>query len=600
MVGSCFGENRGPLLRHIRVRDASVNAVPVEDVAEVLAGYESRFKEFADAFADGQYVLWIGSGVSRHQMPPVSDVVRDVIELLRANVDSEDVNCAYRGALTKVLKLSSLSQKQRDALDLATPVTEWAVKDELIRSLTEKYSQVLGVRVHGKTADYLLWDGMNVPGTYGNPAKPTGVEHLCIGILMLEGVADSAVTSNWDGLIEKAVSELSANPDRMLRVVVDAEEFRLPEARSTLIKFHGCAVRAVRDENKYRPLLVAREKQISGWSVQPQNQYMASKLQSLLAERSTLVLGLSVQDANMHTMFATSAQNLARHWPVKPPALVLAEPELHSRHELALQLIYGDDFDEHEDDIVKDAVLGSYAQPTLLALVLWTLTEKLAGLIDYAEATGLATLDLNRLKNDLRAARTTFSLFVGTDTETFIDRLIKTVSGTMSMFRNGTSENCERMYTPLTNAPISRAVTGEDFPTATFGRFAVALSLLSRGHHLQDWQATPDATTSAVTVTAPGSNRRVFIVRDGRESAALELSDQFDQTDQNVVLIHADHDTKRQARTSGAKYGRSASAGNPASTGRIGAVRFTIEELLDGVTSADDLYTDFKMEGGFQ
>ncbi len=65
----------------------------------------------------------------------------------------------------------------------------------------------------------------------------------------------------------------------------------------------------MRSENqaKYRAMLIAQEKQISGWSERPENAYMRNKLQALLGERNTLVIGLSVQDANMHTMFAASA-----------------------------------------------------------------------------------------------------------------------------------------------------------------------------------------------------------------------------------------------------------------------------------------------------
>ena len=65
------------------------------------------------------------------------------------------------------------------------------------------------------------------------------------------------------------------------------------------------------------------------------------------------------------------------------PGLVLSEQTLQSHHELALQFIYGDDFYDNEDDVVSSAVLGSWAKPTLLALVLWTLTEKLAALTGH-------------------------------------------------------------------------------------------------------------------------------------------------------------------------------------------------------------------------
>ena len=38
-------------------------------VAETLAVLETRFAGFAEGIADGRYVLWLGSGVSRDRLP---------------------------------------------------------------------------------------------------------------------------------------------------------------------------------------------------------------------------------------------------------------------------------------------------------------------------------------------------------------------------------------------------------------------------------------------------------------------------------------------------------------------------------------------------
>lgn len=567
-----------------------MNPPPADTTSDVLAGFESRFTEFADAFATGQYVLWLGSGISRDRMPPVPDLVRAVVELLRSKIDPTDPNCRFRAALTKVLALSSLSHETKAALDLTVPVAEWPVEGDLVRSLVNNYSQVLGVRVANEEPDYLMWTGLDVPNTYGNRDIEPDVEHLCIGILMLEGVVDSAATSNWDGLVEKAVHELCPDADQVLRVVVDSEDFRKPSGRSDLIKFHGCAIRAVENQAKYRPMLIAQEKQISGWSVQPANAYMRNKLQALLGERNTLVIGLSLQDANMHTMFAASAQDLGRRWPAQPPALVLSEQTLQPRHEMALQFIYGDDFDDNEDDIVSSAVLGSWAKPTLLALVLWTLTEKLAELTGHVPTPGLSEADVARLKVDLRMARTTFGSLVGEELSGFLDALVSAVTATLSMFRDGRAANGDRTYMPLTVSPLARAVQSPDFPAASLGRFAIALSLLSRGHHASDWAAAPEPMTGSFRVKTGVSEQEVFLVRDTRESLTLELSHDFDE-DAAVVVIHADRQVPRSTRSPRSAYGRS---------GSIGVGRFSIEELLDDADSADDLYAAFKMAGGFK
>lgn len=567
----------------------SISAVTT--VAEVLEGFETRFAEFANGFASGEYVLWLGSGISRERMPPLPDLISDVLELLRDNIDPTNPTCRYKAALEKVLNLSSLSPESRDSLDYAVPVEDWAVKADLVRSLQEKYSQVLGVRVTDEDPDYLVWTGLDVPGTYGNPDTEPDAEHYCISILMLEGLVGSAATSNWDGLIEKAMNELSLDADRFLRVVVDPLDFRKPERRSDLIKFHGCAARAVANPSKFRQKLIARENQISAWSVQPENQYLRSKLQALLGDKNTLVVGLSVQDANMHTMFAASAQELARSWPAHPPALVLSEQSLHSRHQLALELLYSTDFDSHEDEIVASAVLGSYGKPTLMALVLWVLTEKLAALTEIATQSWDA-VDAERLKSDLRSARSAFGALAAGGSQSFLDGLIRTVSQTVSRFY-GLEATEGRAYTPLTSAPIQTAVLDTGFRATALGRFAVALSLLSRGHQDATWVVSVDATAGEVSVSRSGVQSRIYLVQDTRESLKLELSDDFDSDDAEAVIVQADLDVPAQTRSPQATYGRTGRGGGE------GVRRLSMEELTTEASTADGLYEAFKLAGDF-
>lgn len=54
-----------------------------------------------------------------------------------------------------------------------------------------------------------------------------------MGILVLEGSASSIATANWDGLVEKAVAELTGIPK--LVVCVRAEDLRQPELTGQII-----------------------------------------------------------------------------------------------------------------------------------------------------------------------------------------------------------------------------------------------------------------------------------------------------------------------------------------------------------------------------
>ena len=69
----------------------------------------------------------------------------------------------------------------------------------------------------------------------------------------------------------------------------------------------------------------------------------------------------------------------------------------------------------------------------------------------------------------------------------------------------------------------------------------------------------------------------------------MELSHDFDDDDA-VVVIHADREVPRSL----APHVRCMAV----VAQRVG--RFSIEELLDDAVSADDLYTAFKMAGGFR
>lgn len=81
---------------------------PRRTVPDVLARFDTTFSEFAAAFDDGQYVLWLGSGISRDKVPSVGELVERVIEHLRSNIIADDPGCPYRTALGEVLRLAGL------------------------------------------------------------------------------------------------------------------------------------------------------------------------------------------------------------------------------------------------------------------------------------------------------------------------------------------------------------------------------------------------------------------------------------------------------------------------------------------------------------
>lgn len=219
---------------------------------------------------------------------------------LRDRIDAGNANCGYRTALQEALDLAHLSPADRAQVDLTRPIVEWPVLATVLVNLTREYSRLLDIRVAGHAeADYLLWDVVDVPVTFAPAHATPDCEHLCIAMLLLEGVVTDIPTANWDGLIEAAVNQLTDATGNALRVCVIPDDLREPPLLSRLLKFHGCAVRAGANPGAYRPLLIARYSQIIGWPHNNDYDLMRLQLVNLAATRRTLMIGLSAQDVNI-------------------------------------------------------------------------------------------------------------------------------------------------------------------------------------------------------------------------------------------------------------------------------------------------------------
>src|SRR3989304_4671240 len=120
---------------------------PARTVPVVLERFGSDFSEFTDAFAEGQYVLWLGSGISRDRVPNVYELLERILEHLRTNIDDPDSDCAYRAALNEVLRLVGLTHDELESIDYAIAVKDWPLRERIVSALVTKYSQVLDVEV---------------------------------------------------------------------------------------------------------------------------------------------------------------------------------------------------------------------------------------------------------------------------------------------------------------------------------------------------------------------------------------------------------------------------------------------------------------------
>jgi hypothetical protein len=175
-------------------------------VREALDLLDGPFSGLAEGVAQRRYAFWLGSGISRARVDDLKQVIARVLTHLRDRIDAGDPTCAYRAALTEALDLAHLSPADRAQIDFGTPIPNWPVIDTVLTNLTREYSRLLDIRVRGHAEpDYLLWEGVDVPATFAAAHASPDCEHLCLAILVLEGVVPDMPTANWDGLIEAAI-----------------------------------------------------------------------------------------------------------------------------------------------------------------------------------------------------------------------------------------------------------------------------------------------------------------------------------------------------------------------------------------------------------
>lgn len=519
-------------------------------VKETLALLEGKHSGVGAGVAQGSYAFWLGSGISRDRVIGLDGVLAKLIEFLRVNASS-DLACGYRLALERIIDIAAPSSEERAEIDYTKPVTDWSCLANLLQRLWRQYSAVLSVTIPGEKLDYLLWVGLDFTNTFASQAADA--EHLAIGMLALEGAVTQFASANWDGLLEAAMKELG-HDEAFYRITVTGADLRNPAAAAILYKFHGCALRAIEKEDEYRPLLVARSAQITGWSSNDTFKIVRDQLSALVQAKRTLMIGMSAQDANIKHLFAAVNQQQGWKWTDEPTPIVFSAQELGDDQRDLLNLVYGEtDYEAHRDEICEAARLQAYAKPLLLALLLQVLTAKLEVLASDAQAPNLDLIARAAIVDGIRALRDCVADAGDGDRIGLARSIAAGLARARHQLQNGTSAAGVQVYFPIDGQPAHLMKDKLALRSSGQREAAVALGLIGLEQTTASWTSSVDDPTDvrsgALRLTSGDATARVFLAANDDTITSLVECGAFDESDDDAVVICSGRVADRQQRS---------------------------------------------------
>jgi len=570
-------------------------------VRQVLAKLEGDFASMANAVENGEFALWVGSGISR-RAPSLGNLIERAFNYIREKAIAPPTAGTFLPALEEALAYAGVLPADV-AGNYTRPLAEWPQRDAIITQLWTKYSRVLDIRIAGSAADFILWDAINIRQAFANPEPPTS-EHLCIAILILEGAVQSIASANWDGFIEQAVERLSNSAPGVLQVVVDPNQLRGPPGRARLLKFHGCIVHATREPLIFRRFLTGSHTQIMDWPENADFAAMCGTVVALATTHKTLVLGLSIQDNNLQTLFARAKELHAWPWPCAPaaPAHIFCEDRIQEGQRDTLRLSYGEAYNNNSADLLRATLLRAWGEQVLIALVLKLLCDKLARLMELAfEDIGKSAIapalapSLKTLRDDV--AGHAICDPGAADRTTAVNRGITMWSRMLSLFRTGSLPANPDVFEILSQSTPLLISTDHNARAASLGRLGVALSLLQNGRAAGLWDLrqpiVDDLAAGSLTaraLRADGVDRPLFIVKSATEAINLKRLGAF--ANDNAIIVHADDAWRQMVQAHSPRRLRVP----PGRTGSIKETHVSLGEILARSNDATALQNEFVAE----
>lgn len=564
-------------------------AISVRDTLRLLDG---PFEPFAMGVSNGAYAFWLGSGISLGRAPGLRDLVCKVVEFIRSHINPVDANCRFARAMQDVFIVGGVSDDERARSDLGEPFENWPDQKAITGRLVNNYSKLLGITIEGEELDYLLWEVVDVRATFADAAMQPDVEHLCLAALSLEGTTPELLSANWDALIELAVAGLTDNnPALCPTVVARPSDLQFHRNKTRLIKFHGCAVKAMEKPIEYRRWLVATHDQVVGWCTEVGNKGLVTALTHLVSTKPTLMLGLSTQDVNVQAIFNEAANQL--EWQVGqcPPSYVFSENELGIDQRSLLKNVYrGQITTTNLNSVLESARIKAFAKPLLTALLLDVLSRKLQALILLVPGV-LSAAERHVLRDGVKMLRDSLA-YAAQPTVDFVEALLDRLGRASKLLRDGYIVNPKVRYEPITGDSVSDLPGNAGLGALGLHEAAIALGLLGMGLSRNDWKIDAESTdveAGVLAVTGKGAAARrtkVFLTANGNGAAMLRSEGHLIDRD-TPILIQSKERAPPMSRSPRGPSGR---------TGLPMAREVSISALLNEFASADELYKAFRQE----
>ncbi|WP_229007344.1 SIR2 family protein [Methylophilus sp. Leaf408] len=563
------------------------NTITVRATLELLDG---PFAEMAKGVSEDIYTLWLGSGISYGRVPGLQTVIKNLLKFLQERVVKGDANCRFRIALTEIIGYTHPTAQEIERNNLDQPIENWPDLEPFSQRLVTNYARMLDVLVDQEAADFLVWAGIDVASTYANPSTRPDAEHLCLALLVSEGVASSIASANWDDLVEKAVSELSNGT--ALSVVVRPEDLRGNQQRTHLYKFHGCALKASQDEANYRVRLVARKSQIDAWTAVPENRVILNQLVLLATTKRTLMIGLSAQDSNIQGVFAQAETSMPWPWPSTDLAYVFSANSLNPDHAGLLKNVYRENYSvENRSAINEEALIKAYGKPLLTALVLNVLCLKLSALASTCPGA-IDPAGRSEIEKGIFVVRDTLSQVVeGLGHEPFIRELIAQSERVLSLFHKGKAPAQEsHFYYPLSTDPVNITVNHPHIGMSGLRELGVAVGLIGMGLSENNWNLKPsdrtDPKSGALGIVTKTHSANLFFAANVHAALCLHNNEHV-TTGDNAVIVHSLDIPPAMSRSP---------RGAPGRTGRATLREVSINELMEESTNVTSLFERFREE----